>query len=214
MVRIKLPLMLLGLSFLVAGAQTSSNTGRWIVSTNYLGTPLTPLLKLEQTGEKVTATSPGYKYVGTLHGTALHLMATDEHGNTDEITATLADGKMEGTDTETDANDKAHPMTLKFTAILAPALEHPQPKTHEFTPTVFYRQVSAFNKPVLTINPGDTIHTTTVDAGGTDMNGVKRSLGGNPQTGPFYITGAMPGDVLVGRVAPGNLTPRLSQNRA
>jgi amidase len=36
-----------------------------------------------------------------------------------------------------------------------------------------------------------------VDAGGTDMNGVKRSLGGNPQTGPFYITGAMPGDVLV-----------------
>jgi acetamidase/formamidase len=109
----------------------------------------------------------------------------------------LADGKMEGTDTETDVNDKAHPMTLKFTAILAPSLEHPQPKTHEFTPTVFYRQVSAFNKPVLTINPGDTIHTTTVDAGGTDMNGVKRSLGGNPRTGPFYITGAMPGDALV-----------------
>ncbi|HEY6490173.1 MAG: hypothetical protein WCC26_06585 [Terracidiphilus sp.] len=196
MTRVKL-LMLLNLFLLTAAAQTSSNTGRWIVSTDYFGTPLTPLLNIQQTGEKVTATGRDYKYVGTLHGTALHLTATDEQGNTDEITAKLADGKMEGTDTETDANDKAHPMTLKFTAILAPALEHLQPKTHEFSPTIFYRQVSAFNKPVLTINPGDTIHTITVDAGGTDMNGVKRSLGGNPQTGPFYITGAMPGDMLV-----------------
>jgi acetamidase/formamidase len=197
MARIKLLSMLLGLSFFAAAAQTPSNTGRWIISTNYLGTPLTPLLNLEQSGERVTATGRGYKYAGTLHGTALHLMATDEQGNTDEITATLADGKMEGMDTETDIQDKAHPMTLRFTAVLAPALEHRQPKTHVFTPTVFYRQVSAFNKPVLTINPGDTIRTTTVDAGGTDMNGIKRSLGGNPQTGPFYIVGAMPGDVLV-----------------
>ena len=197
MARINLLPMLLGLSFLAAAAQTPSVTGRWVISTNYLGTPLTPLLNLEQTGEKVTGTGRGYKYVGTVHGTALHLTAADEQGNTDEITATLADGKMQGMDTETDAHDKAHPMTLKFTAVPAPALQHPQPKTHEFTPTVFYRQVSAFNKPVLTINPGDTIHTSTVDAGGTDRNGIKRSLGGNPQTGPFYITGAMPGDVLV-----------------
>ena len=197
MARFNLLPMLLGLSFLAATAQTPSVTGRWVISTDYLGTPLTPLLNLEQTGEKVTGTGRGYKYVGTLHGTALHLTAADEQGNTDEITATLADSKMQGTDTETDAHDKAHPMILKFTAVLAPALQHPQPKTHEFTPTVFYRQVSAFNKPVLTVNPGDTIHTSTVDAGGTDMNGVKRSLGGNPQTGPFYITGAMPGDVLV-----------------
>jgi amidase len=35
-----------------------------------------------------------------------------------------------------------------------------------------------------------------VDAGGRDANGVRRSLGGNPQTGPFYIEGAMPGDTL------------------
>jgi amidase len=196
MARIKVLLVLLGLSFLTAAAQTSSNTGRWLLSANYLGTPLTPLLNLEQSSEKVTATSRGYKYAGTLHGTALHLWATDEQGNTDEIIATLADGKMEGTDTETNANDKAHPTTLKFTAILAPALEHPQPKTHEFTPTIFYRQVSAFNKPVLTINPGDTIHTTTVDAGGADMNG-SGGLSWQSSAGPFYITGAMPGDVLV-----------------
>ena len=68
MARITLLPTLLSLSFLAAGAQTPSNTGRWIVSTDYLGTPLSPLLNLEQTGEKVTATSRGYKYVGTLHG--------------------------------------------------------------------------------------------------------------------------------------------------
>ena len=45
-----------------------------------------------------------------------------------------------------------------------------QPQRHDFTPTVFYRQFSAVNKPVLTVAPGDTIHTTTVDAGGTDAN--------------------------------------------
>ena len=79
--------MLLGLPFLAAAPQTPSNPGRWIVSTDYFGTPLTPLLNLEQTGEKVTATGRVYRYVGTLEGTALYLMATDKkiiarHGST------------------------------------------------------------------------------------------------------------------------------------
>jgi len=50
---------------------------------------------------------------------------------------------------------------------------------------------------VLAVSPGDTIHTTTVDAGGTDEKGVTRVLGGNPETGPFYIETAAPGDTLV-----------------
>lgn len=45
--------------------------------------------------------------------------------------------------------------------------------------------------------PGDTVQTKSVDAGGTDEKSVRRSLGGNPLTGPFYIEGAMPGDTLV-----------------
>jgi acetamidase/formamidase len=36
-----------------------------------------------------------------------------------------------------------------------------------------------------------------VDAGGTDEKGVTRVLGGNPETGPFYIETAAPGDTLV-----------------
>jgi acetamidase/formamidase len=64
-------------------------------------------------------------------------------------------------------------------------------------PSIFYRQFSASNQPVLTLNPGDSVHTTTVDAGGTDKDGHRRVLGGNPQTGPFYIQSAIPGDTLV-----------------
>jgi len=39
--------------------------------------------------------------------------------------------------------------------------------------------------------------TYTIDAGGTDSKGVRRAPGPNPQTGPFYIEGAEPGDTLV-----------------
>jgi acetamidase/formamidase len=197
MIRNKLPLGLIALSTLAGLGQAPSLTGSWIVSGDYFGTPLYYRLNLEQSGEKLTATYRGYKFEGILQGTAFHLFAKDEQNNSDELTGTINNGTLQATETETDASDKAHPVTVKITATLAPALAHPAPQRHEFTPTVFYRQVSALNKPVLTINPGDTIHTTTVDAGGNDFNGVKRSLGGNPQTGPFYITGAMPGDVLV-----------------
>jgi len=50
--------------------------------------------------------------------------------------------------------------------------------------------------PVLHIWPGDTVHTTSVDAGGIDERSIARVLGGNPLTGPFYVEGSMPGDVL------------------
>ncbi len=50
--------------------------------------------------------------------------------------------------------------------------------------------------PVLRIWPGDTVRTRTVDAAGVDEKGKARVLGGNPQTGPFYVEGAMPGDAL------------------
>jgi acetamidase/formamidase len=71
------------------------------------------------------------------------------------------------------------------------------PRTHQFTPTQFHRQFSGNIEPALHINPGDTVQTKCVDAGGVDEKGEHRSLGGNPLTGPFYIEGAVPGDTLV-----------------
>lgn len=50
---------------------------------------------------------------------------------------------------------------------------------------------------MLEIDPGDTVVTTTVDARGQDEKGERVTQRGNPQTGPFYVRGAEPGDALV-----------------
>ena len=67
--------------------------------------------------------------------------------------------------------------------------------THHFEPTVYHVAIGA-HEPVLHIDSGDTVVTTTVDAGGVDAAGEAVTEGGNPQTGPFYINGAAPGDTL------------------
>ena len=126
----------------------------------------------------------------------MHFLAKDDQGGTEECSATLQGDTLTGTAIFIDADDKDHPSTHQFTAKLAPQRPSGPAKRHEFTPTVFYRQFSPMNKPVLTVSPGDTIHTTTVDAGGTDEKGVTRVLGGNPETGPFYVESAVPGDTL------------------
>jgi len=69
-------------------------------------------------------------------------------------------------------------------------------QTIQFTPTMYSHVFSAQPAPVLRIRQGDTVHTTSVDAGGLDYTGTKVTERGNPLTGPFYIEGAEPGDVL------------------
>lgn len=66
---------------------------------------------------------------------------------------------------------------------------------HTFQPTHYHRTLGP-HAPVLRIADGDTVHTTTVDAGGRDFRGEQVTPGGNPQTGPFYVEGAEPGDTL------------------
>ncbi len=68
--------------------------------------------------------------------------------------------------------------------------------THHFAPTHYYATMGS-HEPVLHLQDGDTLVTTTVDASGRDARYDRVTLGGNPQTGPFYIEGAEPGDTLV-----------------
>ncbi|WP_213807178.1 acetamidase/formamidase family protein [Granulicella sp. dw_53] len=172
-------------------------TGRWVVTADYYGTPIYFRLDLEQEGEKLGGKFSGDKLEGSLRGGAVHFVGKDERGGTDEVNGTVKDGVLTGTVVFKDADNQDTPSKASFTAKLAPARPSGEAKRHEFTPTVFYRQFSALNKPVLRIAPGDTVHTNTVDAGGTDAKGERRVMGGNPQTGPFYIETALPGDTLV-----------------
>ena len=72
-----------------------------------------------------------------------------------------------------------------------------QAETHRFEPREFHNTFSFAHKPGLRIKPGDTVITYTIDAGGVDSAGVQRGQGPNPQSGPFYVEGAEPGDTLV-----------------
>ena len=177
-------------------AQMPTFSGRWIVTQDFFGTPRYMRLQLEQNGSKLTGQLNSDTLEGSVIGNRVHFLARSKQNDTIEVQGIFAEGILTATMVATDsAPHRAY--TFSLTAKPAPPLDHPPPQRHEFTPTVFHRQFSALNKPVLKVAPGDTIHTTTVDAGGTDEKGTRRVAGGNPQTGPFYIEGAMPGDVLV-----------------
>ncbi|MBV8142865.1 MAG: acetamidase/formamidase family protein [Verrucomicrobia bacterium] len=79
--------------------------------------------------------------------------------------------------------------------------------THHFQPTHYHRAIGS-HEPVLRISDGDTVVTTTVDNMGQDAGGTQVTAGGNPQTGPFYVEGAEPGDTLAVQL------DRISPNRA
>ncbi len=95
-------------------------------------------------------------------------------------------------------------MARRFALTLASALVCAVPTahadTHRFVPTRFYNTYSFAHPPALRIKPGDRVITTTLDASGADKDGKPQAPGPNPQTGPFFIEGAEPGDLLVVRI--------------
>ena len=180
-----------------AAQNPGSVSGEWLVTRDLYGNPLYQRMTLKLENGKLSGVFAGDKLEGTLSGNALHFVARDEENNTSEFTGVLNGATITGKVVETDASDPKDKAEDEMTAVRPPEQLARPPKRHEFTPTTFYRQFSASNKPVLQITPGDAVHTTTVDAGGTDEHGVRRVLGGNPETGPFYVETAWPGDTLV-----------------
>src|SRR5215467_7810258 len=91
-----LALLLLAPALLIAQPQNSL-TGRWIVTADFYGTPLIFQMKLEQTGDKLTGDLGGDKLEGTAKGNAIHFLAKDDQGGSEEINATWQNGAMAGT---------------------------------------------------------------------------------------------------------------------
>lgn len=86
-------------------------------------------------------------------------------------------------------------ITLVFISFNANSQGH---KKVKFIPTSYYSFFSGSIKPVLTIKPGDTISTGSVDCEGFDKQLKKCTIGPsvNPLTGPFFIDGAEEGDIV------------------
>lgn len=82
-------------------------------------------------------------------------------------------------------------------ALLATVDLAAQPAARIFIPERFYNTFSFAHPPAMRIKPGERIVTKTADAAGVDWNGKQVAQGPNPQTGPFFVEGAEPGDMLV-----------------
>jgi len=176
---------------LAAVASAADISGKWNFNLISVGEEIghaNAEIKLD--GNKLSGTLNELKLEGTVQGDTLKFTATrpnggkfgDFEGNVNR--AGLAGKLMRGSD-EFEWTAQRH-IEIKAT-----------PQTRDFTPTQFHRFFSGNIPPALHINPGDTVRTTTVDAGGRDASKKRRSNGGNPETGPFYVEGAMPGDTLV-----------------
>ncbi|HEY4240486.1 MAG TPA: acetamidase/formamidase family protein [Kofleriaceae bacterium] len=179
-----------------APALAEPATGHWLVAADFFGSPRYFIMNVTDKGGTLTGDFDGDTLTGTLAGGAITFHGADPKGGFEDAKATLDASGLHGeiAFVWSGAKDRT-PEKATFTATRI--VEHVgPPQRHEFTPTAFHREFSAKIPPVLHIGPRDTVHTWTVDAGGFDATGVRRSGGGNPQTGPFYVDGAMPGDTL------------------
>jgi len=95
-----------------------------------------------------------------------------------------------------------YPMSLSIAALVIISLMasgSAVAETHRFEPSQYHNTFSFAHEPVLSIKPGDRVVTKTIDARGFDADNEQVGERPNPQTGPFFVEGAEPGDVLVVR---------------
>ncbi len=179
---------------MTARAQNPDLGGKWQVSIMHHGQTEYAQLKLKADGGRWTGEMFGDAFTVTLNGSAIEVRCQEKDPKGKDcgvLTGRLGEGVMS-------ASGKLYDEESTWMARRAPALERSASR-HEFVPKTYHNQFSGQIEPALSINPGDTVHTTTVDAGGVDANGAHVAAGGNPLTGPFYVEGAWPGDTLVVR---------------
>ncbi len=154
-------------------------------------------------GKQLTGTLNELTLKGTIDGDTISFVATRPNGSEfGTFVGKRVDGVWRGRMTNPGG-------TVDWVMRAMPPLAPPQLRS--VAPTRYHRTFSASAPPLLHINPGDTIRTTTIDSAGYDGKGERVSFGGNPQTGPFYVNGAVPGDtiaVTIRSLAPNRATAR------
>ncbi|WP_067064196.1 acetamidase/formamidase family protein [Roseateles chitosanitabidus] len=186
-------------------AALATTTQHWLVATDLWGTRAYATLSLVRDGPRLSGTLDGDALQGTEDAGTLRFTARDRKGETYTYEGRIDGQRFIG---EADWPDSNHPgvrLRHAFHARLLPERPAGGAREHRFEPSDFSNLFTADREPVLTIWPGDTVRTRTIDSGGVDERGVTRALFGNPQTGPFFISGAEPGDTLVVHLV--SLTP-------
>jgi acetamidase/formamidase len=197
----------LGISLLVCSAFSNAATlsGDWIAEIQAKGAdPQYARVHLSADGTKVTGdwnqAVSRMAVEGTLAGTKLTISLMRGGAAAGNFTATAAGESFSGEGQLPGAGGRGggegrnagqvEAASIKLTREKQPLAG--SPKTIDFEPKEFHGYYSAAYKPVLRVFPGDIVRTRTYDAARDP-----RSPGGNLETGPFYIEGALPGDTLV-----------------
>src|SRR6476660_2114589 len=163
---------LLLLFFGVYALQAADVTGKWNISVVAQGERVAfSNVTIEQSGDTVKFKFSGIDFEGTSEGNKIGVKSISKER------AAALDGVLSGDHMEGDAT-LPNGIPGKWVADRSKPLARGS-KIHEFTPEVFQRYLSASIAPVLRIQPGDTVRTWSVDAGGRDAKDKARSLGGN-----------------------------------
>jgi acetamidase/formamidase len=185
-------------SVLAARLPAADISGKWVVQIAGANDPQYMRVELRSEGGRLGGRMNEWKIDGSIAGNAVELTASAADGKP----AASFKGEVRGAEVSgigTMTGGRGSPaITWKMTRTIQPPASGP--KTWDFEPKEFQRFYSAAIAPVLRIFPGDTVRTRTVDSGGLDSRLERRSPGGNPETGPFYIEGALPGDTLAVRL--------------
>jgi amidase len=124
------------------------SSGEWLVTRDVYGNPLYQRMTPKLESGKLSGVFAGDKLEGTLSGNALHFVARDEQNNTSEFTGVFNGTTITGKVVETNASDPDDKAENEMSATRPPEGPAGPRKRNEFTPTIFYRQFSASNKPV------------------------------------------------------------------
>jgi amidase len=166
--------------------------GAWIAETKTRGVDNSDSdyarVRVEQRGESLTIRGAYFNLSGTIRGRQIDLSEPHPFEGQRVYRGEIVSGEIRLTNPT--------PFGENDIRIYRESASTGAPRTHDFSPTVFHRQFRSDVAPALRIGSGDTVRTWTVDSTGKDSKGRQLSAGGNPQTGPFFVEGALPGDVL------------------
>ena len=176
-------------------AQTQTHTS-YLMKIDLWGNAIYQTVELDEKNQQISGTIDRDPFVGTRDGNNYLFVATSADKSTYSYRAKITKDGWVGTADFPDSNHPELRIQHNFTAKIVLARPPGGPATYRYSPLSYSNEFSQLRTPVLTIWPGDSVQTKTIDSGGVDENGVTVGLFGNPQTGPFYIAGADVGDVL------------------
>ncbi|MES2039007.1 MAG: acetamidase/formamidase family protein [Pseudomonadota bacterium] len=185
------------LAFLVPCLANATDEEHWLLQVDRWGNRSYQTLSITVDGSSISGKLDGDQLVGTRNAKDIAFTVTDADKARYSYTGTVSKDAMQGMADFPDTNNPQVRAAHTFSARRIPDRPAGAARKYDFQPTDYSNEFSPHRLPVLTIWPGDTVHTKTIDSGGVDENGITKALYGNPQTGPFFVGTAEPGDTLV-----------------